>query len=232
MSFTNIKVTSKNEHQKVWNLLPWYINHSLDPVEQDIVRKHVETCITCRIELNQQQRLFGKIQQIDLLQQVSQVSFARLKKRMEDQSKPSTLAEHIKPERKPKLPYQFLDFVKYTAWAAGLLLLAMPFLLNHPMNEPGLKGEYRTLASPIEGEQKSNVVRIVFADQLNPKQIEAILNGVSGHVVKGPSQNGIYEVRIGNQPANSQKVNDAISYLRQNSLVVFAEPVRGLAAAD
>lgn len=229
MSSADIKVTSKNEHQKVWNLLPWYINHSLDPVEQDIVRKHVETCITCRIELNQQQQLFEKIQETDLLQQVSQASFAQLKKRMEDQSRPSILAGL----RRPGLhSHQFPGFVKYTAWAAGLLLLAMPFLFNHPMNGPDLKGEYRTLASPFEGEQKSNVVRIVFADQHSPEQIETILNNVSGHIVKGPSKNSIYEVQIGNQQTDSQVVKEAISYLRQNSLIVFVEPVRGLPASD
>jgi len=233
MAHTDIKITSKSEHQEVWNLLPWYVNHSLDPAEQDFVRKHVKTCVTCRIEINQQQQLLEKIQQPDLLQQVSQVSFAQLKKRMQEQSKLSAFAEQAKPRQAQKLfSHQFLDFVKYTALAASLLLLVMPFMLNLPTDDPELKGDYRTLANPAEGEHKNNIIRIVFAEHSGTEQIETILNGVSGHIIKGPSKNGIYEVQIGNRQANSLEINDAISQLRKNSLVVFAEPSHELPSSD
>lgn len=224
MTHTDFKITNKSEHQEVWNLLPWYINRSLDPVEQDFVKEHVKTCVACRIEINQQQQLFEKLQQPDLLQQVSQASFAQLRKRMQGQSK---------PRRERKLySNQFLGFVKYTALAASLLLLAMPFMLNLPIDGSELEGEYRTLANPTEGEHKNNVLRIVFAEHSGTEQIEAILNGVSGHIIKGPSKNGIYEVQIGNRQANFQEIHDAILHLRKNSLVVFAEPSHGLLFPD
>lgn len=233
MALTDFKITRKSEHQEVWNLLPWYVNHSLDPAEQDFVRKHVKTCVTCRIEINQQQQLFEKIHQPDLLQQVSQVSFAQLKKRMQEQSKLSTFAEQAKPSQAQKFfSRQLLGFVKYTALAASLLLLAMPFMLNLPTDDPELKGDYRTLANPAEGEHKNNIIRIVFAEHSGTEQIETILNGVSGHIIKGPSKNGIYEVQIGNRQANSLEVDDAISQLRKNSLVVFAEPSHELPSSD
>lgn len=224
MTHTDMKITSNSEHQEVWNLLPWYINRSLDAAEQDFVKRHVKTCVTCRIEINQQKQLFEKLQQPDLLQQVSQVSFAQLKKRMHGQSK---------SRKEQKLySHQFLGFVKYAALAASLLLLAMPFMLNLPIDEPELKGEYRTLANPAEGEHKNNILRIVFAENSGTEQIEAILNGVSGHIINGPSKNGIYEVQIGNQQANFQEIHDVISHLRKNSLVVFAEPSHGLLSPD
>jgi|CXWL01.1.fsa_nt_gi hypothetical protein len=234
MASTEIKITNKSEHQEVWSLLPWYVNHSLDPAEQDLVRKHVTTCVTCRIEINQQQQLFEKIQQPDLLQQVSQVSFAQLKKRMKEQSKlRSVFAKQAKASQEQKLSsHQFLGFIKYTALAASLLLLAMPFMLNLPTDDPELKGDYRTLANPVEGEHKNNIIRIVFAEHSGTEQIETILNGVSGHIIKGPSENGIYEVQIGNRQANSLEVNDAISQLRKNSLVVFAELSHELPSSD
>ena len=236
MALTQIKITStsKSEHQEVWDLLPWYINHSLDPAEQDFVRKHVKTCVACRVEINQQQQLLGKIQQQDLLQQVSQISFAQLKKRMNEQSKlRSVFAEQAKLSQEQKFfSHQFLGFVKYTALAASLLLLAKPFMLNLPTDDPELKGDYRTLANPVEGEHKNNFIRVVFTEQLGAEQIKAILNGVSGHIIKGPSKNGIYEVQIGNRQTNSLEVNEAISQLRKNSLVVFAEPSHQLPSSD
>ncbi len=224
MSTTNTKVTDRNEHQEVWNLLPWYINRSLDSAEQNIVKNHVKTCITCRLEISQQQQLFDKMQQTDLLQQVSQNSFAKIRNRIKEQPKPRTLAENSKPKRALKLhSRQLFGFLKYTALAASLLLLAMPFMLNSPIDKPELKDEYRTLANPTEDKQKNNILRIVFVGQADPIQIEAILNSVSGHAVKRPSKNNIYEIQIDNLQANSQEVNDTISHLRKNRLVIFAE---------
>lgn len=228
---SNIKVSNNSEHQKAWDLLPWYINHSLDPAEQDIVKKHVKTCITCRIELNQQQQVFEKMQQTDLLQQVARVSFAQLKKRIEEHPKLYVLAKHNEPKKELKF-FLHHSFVKYTALAASLLLLALPFMLNSLIDNPELKGDYRTLANSIEGEKRNNFIRVIFADQSNPEQIEAILSSVSGHIVKGPSQNGVYEVQIGNQQTDSQEVKDAILHLRKNTSVIFAELAHGLSSSD
>lgn len=233
MLSSNIKVPSDNEHQKIWDLLPWYVNHSLDPVEQDTVNKHVKTCITCRIELNQQRQVLEKIQQTDLLQQVSQVSYAHLRKRIEEQPARYLLANHNKSKKESKLlSRQFLNFLKYTALAASLLLLALPFMLDSLIDKPELTGDYRTLANSIEGEQRNNLIRIIFADQSNQEQIEAILSSVSGHIVKGPSQNGVYEVQIGNQQTDPHKIKDAISHLRKNTSIIFAELAHGLPSSD
>lgn len=215
MSCKNIIDISNKEHIKVWHLLPWYVNHSLDPVEHECVKNHVKTCIACRIELNQQQQLFEEMQQTDHLRQVSQVSFAQLKKRMEEQ-----------PEHKKVLKlcsHQLSGFIKFAAIAASLLLLATPLLFNSVIVEPELAGEYRTLANPSEGEQRNNIVRVVFSGQLDSEQISALLRGVSGHVVKGPSKNNVYEIQIGYQQTDQQELNEAIAHLRENPLVVFAE---------
>lgn len=233
MFSSNIKASNSNEHQGVWELLPWYVNHSLEPTEQDIVKKHIKTCVTCRIELNQQQQVFEKMQQIDLLQQVSQISFAQLKKRIEERPKFDVSAEHDKPQKELKhFSHQLVNFVKYTALAASLLLLALPFMLDSLIDKPELKGDYRTLANSVKGEQNNNFIRVVFADQSNPEQIEAILSSVSGHIVKGPSQNGIYEVQIGNQQTSSQEIKDAILHLRENTSVIFAELAHGSLSSD
>lgn len=233
MFSSNIKASNSNEHQGVWELLPWYVNHSLEPAEQDIVKKHIKTCVTCRIELNQQQQVFEKMQQIDLLQQVSQVSFAQLKKRIEERPKFDVSAKHDKPQKELKhFSHQLVSFVKHTALAASLLLLALPFMLDSQFSKPELKGDYRTLANSVEGKQNNNFVRVVFADQSNLEQIEAILSSVSGHIVKGPSQNGVYEVQIGNQQTNSQEIKDAILHLRKNTSVIFAESAYGSPSSD
>ncbi len=233
MLSTNIKTTNKDEHQKIWELLPWYVNHSLDPAEQDTVKKHIKTCIACRLELNQQQQLLDKMQQTDLLQQVSQVSFAQLKKRIEENHRPYILTQQNKSQKEGKLfSHQLFSVVKFTALAASLVLMALPFISDLLIEESNLTGEYRTLANPIQGEQKSNIIRIVFTERLSAEQVATVLSDVSGHIVKGPSQNGVYEIQIGNQQTDFQQVKEAISHLRNNKFVIFAELAHGLPVAD
>ncbi|MCG7755357.1 MAG: zf-HC2 domain-containing protein [Nitrosomonas sp.] len=232
MSSTMINVTGKNEHQKVWNLLPWYVNHSLDAVEKDRVRNHIRTCIACRIELQQQQQLFEEMQQTDLLRQVSQASFAQLRKRIERQSviHPFTRPNQLSEESQPSSG-QSPGFVKHAALAASLLLLAMPFMLHLPAEQSASSAEYRTLANAPENAPAHNRVRIVFADQPDSKQIGTILHSISGRIVNGPSENGVYEIQIGDRYTRPQAIDAAIAYLRDNTQVIFAERVQGLQPA-
>jgi len=238
MVFTQIKITSQSEHQKVWDLLPWYINRSLNPVEHAIVKNHIKTCITCRIELSQQERLFREIQQTDLLQQVSQASFAQLKKRIETHPEVYVSGDAALNKDLIFFPFQirFLSFAKYTALAASLLFLAVPFMLNSLTVQPEIEGAYRTLASSTENADNinnvNNVVRIVFADHPDSEQIDAVVYSVSGHIIKGPSPNGVYEVRIGDHQTDSHQVNDAIFRLREHSSVIFAELAQGLSVSE
>lgn len=236
MLSTNINTSSESEHQKIWKLLPWYVNHSLDPSEQDIVKAHLKNCIACRLEFNQQKLLLAKMQQTDLLQQVSQVSFAQLKKRIENQHTLIPTARKDESSRSNNagklFAPQFLSAIKFTALAASLVLLALPFLSTSSIEQSNLTGEYRTLANPVQGEQKNNMIRIVFSEHANPKHISAALHSVSGQIVKGPLQNGVYEVQIGDEHTDLQEVKTAISNLRNNKIVIFAELAHGLSTVD
>lgn len=226
-------ISTRSEHQKVWDLLPWYINNTLDSVEQARVRNHVKFCITCRIELNQQQQLVEKMQQIDLLEQVSQVSFAQLKIKIEKQPNLYMLVKHH--DAKKDLQFssrQFLSFVQYTALAASLLLLSLPFMLGSLIDITELRSDYRTLANSVAGEESMNMLRIVFSDQSDQEQINAILSAVSASIVKGPSDNGVYLVQIGDQHTSSQDVKNAIAHLHNDTRIIFAELAHGLSSSE
>ncbi len=238
MSLTVTKATIQSEHKKIWNLLPWYVNHSLDSTENALVRSHIKTCITCRIELHQQQQLFDKLQQTELLQQMSQTSFAKLKNQI--QAAPESLIP-AEPRNHQKVlgifPPQYFGAAKYVALAASLLLLVSPLMFNSSIDTfavatPELPGEYRTLSNSTESVSK-NIVHVAFIeDQLESEQIAAILQGISASIVTGPSSNGIYEIQIGTQGITPQALNEAILQLRNHSLVVFAELAQGKLSSD
>lgn len=231
MPLTPANVTTENEHEKIWNLLPWYVNHSLDSVEQELVKNHIRNCITCRIELQQQRQLFDKMQQIEPLQQVSQISFAKLKKQIKTTPEPAVLAEHKRLEKLSTASFhRYSGATKYVALAASVLLLASPLMFTVQMEMLDMsesQAEYRTLAD-ANTDVPRNIARIAFVEeQLKPQQIEAILHDVSGRIVKGPFSNGIYEIQIGNHETSQEMLSDTILRLRNNSLVIFAEFVQG-----
>ena len=233
MISSNNGIPTRSEHRQVWDLLPWYINNTLDPVEQANVRNHVKFCITCRIELNQQQQLVENMQKIDLMEQISQVSFAQLKAKIEKQPNLRTPVNHSETKNDAFFSSrQFLGFVQYTALAASLLLLSLPFMLGSLIDITELRSDYRTLANPVVGEESTNLLRIVFSDPSDPEQINAILNRVSGRIINGPSDNGVYLVQVGDQHTSSQDIKNAIAHLHNDSRIIFAELAHGLSSSD
>lgn len=232
----NNKFSRNREHQEVWELLPWFINHSLSAAEHTRVENHVKTCVTCRIELKQQQQVYENIQQADLLQQVSNASFKQLKKRIEVQPGGSQLATgHNKHGHFQIFSFQFPGFTKYIALAASVLLLTTTLIFNVLHEEPELRNEYRTLsrsAEPHQENQHPNLVRVIFADETDSSQIHAIVNSVSGHIINGPYKNGMYEIRIDSEQTYSKEITDTIARLRNNTNVIFAELARGSLSPD
>lgn len=228
----NTKFSSKTEHQKVWDLLPWYINRTLDSAEKETVHNHVRTCIACRIELNQQQLIFEKMTQPDWVRQVSQVSFNQLKNRIAKRPQIYVISQQEKRiEKLPALSDRGVSFLKHAALAASIVMFALPFMLSSSIDQQKFGNEYRTLASAPAGKQSYNILRIVFADPLSSEKINAILDSVSGEILSGPSDNGVYEVRIGGHQSSLQVVKAAIMQLKNNQEVVFAELAHGLPAS-
>ena len=52
-------------HQRVAELVPWYVNGSLEPGERDLVARHADECSACRAELEQERRLAAACRELD-----------------------------------------------------------------------------------------------------------------------------------------------------------------------
>lgn len=222
----NSKINSNHEHREVWSLLPWFINQTLSATEQARVESHIKTCITCRIELKQQSQVYDNIQQTELLQQMSNASFNQLKKRIETQPVSQLVLFRKKLVNFQKLFFQFQVSRKSFALIFGVLLMTITFIFNAIHEEILSENEYRTLAQssvpPQEG-NKPNLIRVIFTDEADVAQIDTIISSVYGSIVSGPYKNGVYEILIDSEQKYSMEAADAISTLRNNAHVIFAE---------
>ena len=48
-------------HDRVWEMLPWYYNDTLDPSRRCEVETHLSECLVCGREIHRLERLFAAV---------------------------------------------------------------------------------------------------------------------------------------------------------------------------
>ena len=220
--------TNYSEHQKVSMLLPWYVNKTLLSDENIQVKTHLKSCLICRIELTNLQKLSASIRQEDSFAPVAHASFLQLKNRIH------------KTEAQTREKNGMLDgLLACRQWFANLnprslavfspsFALASILVLTYSLISPAFfaeknisaTSEFRTLSNTKRITVNENEIRLVFSSEITQKQIMQILASVQGEIVAGPNSQGVFRVRVG----TSKDVIKTLSLLRNNTHVVFAEP--------
>jgi hypothetical protein len=196
-------------HERAFELLPWLVNGTLKPAERDAVEQHVRSCIACRLEVKEQQRLHAAVRAQPAVHVSPQAGLEELDRKLGD-------GTHATRTAYLSRPYAALRPFALAA-AAGVALLAFLLWLT-PMPQPRTTS-YTTLAtSPIEA---APLVDVVFARDTTAGEISALLADVRGEIVAGPSDVGRYTLRIGGDPSVAE-VDRALATLSADSRVRFA----------
>jgi anti-sigma factor RsiW len=215
-------------HRRVWDLLPWYANGTLESGEQRIVESHLDACARCREELAAVRRIGEVLRQIpEIAPAPHPAHFARLMERIDK-------AESAGGRRAAWTALRgFLAAtpraVRWTLAAQlGLvLLLAAGLLLRSPAPPPAV---YQTLSDPepavsaaSAASAKTGVrLRLVFAPGTTEQEIRNLLLGIRGQITAGPSSFGVYTVEV---PAGPDPLAGVLAHLRRQKQVSLAEPV-------
>jgi hypothetical protein len=214
------------DHEDVVMILPWYVNESLDSVEQDRVRIHLRDCPACRRELRSLGRIGKTLQQEDAVAVAARASFRTLQQRLGRQSVLPVRTDSRRSGKRPMIRRQIVMF----ALAASLLLVAFPLMFTWQVED--MPAPYQTLADRSrESKQPSGQVRVVFAPDLTSRQIGLLLDSVGGQMVSGPNSVGAYSVRLSAQGADGNP-SAAVAYLRGQSGVLLAEPIVQASAGE
>ena len=225
-------------HDEIWLLIPWYANGSLSGSEHDRVKAHVQVCLMCRRELSYQLMLAKQLEHTPRMEISSKPSFERLMSRINEEDSLRTeprKAPVVKPRTKRRKERQgntqglarlkgFLIFFtppKHWAAAFATALLAIAIALQFGgIATHDIKG-YHTVANPHELDRFSTQdLRVVFADQVTEQEISALIGSIQGRKLDGPNRVGAITIRI----PGSMTTDQALSQLRDNKLVIFAEP--------
>jgi hypothetical protein len=233
-----------SDHQELSQLLPWYVNKTLQDGELKAVEAHLGVCLACKRELMQLQKLAQAVKKEGSLDSAEQASFTRLKMRLHGQAQPAapqqvpldqpqtTVSSNVKPlgsARKQRWASS-VSVLRHPALAmAAALLLSVALLMpRHVENDAQLGNNFRTLSdAKPETVMNSNEIRVVFAENVDQAQKDKILERIHGQVIDNPTAQGVYTVRLNSKAAVKGSL-DAVELLRKDSNVIFAEPAYAL----
>jgi len=204
-------VTDQSElgHDSVYELLPWLANGSLAAAERDRAELHVRSCIVCRRELKELERLRAAVRSQPTLHLSAEGGLDRLQRQLDRE------AANRRPARRD---VGYAPFFRFAAVASvGVAFLGV--LLWLAPNVPNQMG-YTTLGTQSAAQRAQ--IDLIFDQKTALADIQTLLQTVDGEIVAGPSQIGRYGVRIHGGNAKDPEVKALIEQLARDPRVRFA----------
>ena len=136
---TNLPNTAETVPAHVSDYLPAFALGSLDPDEQQLVTAHLAQCASCRLELEDYERVVTLLP----LAAAEAIPSPSLKKRlMERVAAPQSQSA---PQKRFSLPNWLRELISPPVWRplsalAILILLVANFFLWRQLNQPGIPG--------------------------------------------------------------------------------------------
>ena len=227
----NAQQKSDAAHQKLMNLLPWYVNKSLKGQELITLEKHLSVCLVCKRELTQLEKLAQAVVADTSFDSAEKASFARLKNRLH--GNPSALpaaTSPIQPAQAQKFGAQHrtgkarISFSRPLWAVAATLLLALMLPLHITKDNPApVVAVFKTLSSKQSGELNANEIRVVFADKTDDRKKNLILQRINGQIVDKPTEQNVYTIRL-QKAMEAKQLIDVVKSLRKDNDIIFAEP--------
>jgi hypothetical protein len=220
-----------NHHQKVWEILPWYVNGTLDNRERELVTRHLLRCQTCADEIARCQSIAAAVRSAEgAARTPSPEHFARLMERID---RGSTLAA---PERWrirlhewiEKFRLAFQETPSFFRWALAAQTVAICLLAATITWQDSIAPSllYQTLSDAGRGAAPGGVhLQVVFADNITEREIRTLLGSIDATIVSGPTPMAVYTVALaaGDREAPA-RTREALALLRAHPKVRLAEP--------
>jgi len=221
-----------NDHQKVWEILPWYVNGTLEGHEQGFVARHILRCQSCADEVVRCQSVATTVRRSEeAMRESSPEHFARLMERI-DRGNASAASERRRirvREWIEKIRLAFHETPSLFRWAlaaetAGIVLLATAIIWQASV-APSF---YRTLSDVGSGPGPGRVhLQVVFADDITEREMRILLSSIGATIVAGPTPMAVYTVALAagdrEAPAGTR---ETLALLRKHPKVRLAEVQR------
>jgi anti-sigma factor RsiW len=221
-----------NHHQKVWEILPWYVNGTLEGDEHEFVARHILRCQSCADEVVRCQSIATAVRSAEEATRMpSPEHLASLMERI-DRGSASAAPEHWRirvREWIEKIRLAFQETPSLLRWAlaaetAAIVLLAAAIILQASV-APSF---YRTLSAAGSGPEPGRVhLQVVFADDITEREIRALLSSIGATIVAGPTPMAVYIVALAADDREAPPgTRETLALLRAHPKVRLAEAKR------
>jgi hypothetical protein len=164
-------------------LLPWFVNGTLEGDERDRVQRELRSSLTCRIEYERLSRMQGLMQGDDAEQAATDRGFERLMARIQSDGRARPAAVAQNPRWLP------------LAQAATLLVLVGGAAWWWRLDSATVDAPYRTLTVEQPATSQSQL-RLVFKPDVTEGERSALFAELGLHLVATPTVDGIYTVAL------------------------------------
>ena len=208
-------------HDEVWQLLPWYLNGSLDDSEAVNVRTHLGECLVCAREVRRLRRLEQAVR-VPIEHAAASQSFARFNSQLIRQSRPqSRLGTALR---------RFLGLFEPVPLAAGAAVLVLSsaitaaIVLNGDADAGNSNQSFETLgAQQLSASRLGQPqLRVVLRDGFDAPQLAAWLSANEAELIDGPSDIGVLTVGL---TLGKRDFEQRLAEIRADSATLFVEPI-------
>jgi len=215
--------STKEEHQGISEIIPWYLNGTLSELERQRIDAHLRTCAACRDALLHEQRVYEAMADETGVEYIPAASLKRLQAKLDAAGTPrapgdaaaATAAPVEQPVRRG-LPWQrrIAASIALVAVILGLTTLYQWGRFRAHVFPPA----YHTVTTS-GSRAPDEVIRAVFSPSITLVELQAILDEAQLRIVAGPTEAGVYSLAAN----SSRPVSSSLELLRRHAAVRFAE---------
>ena len=207
-------------HREAQDLLPWLANGRLDGAELQRVQAHLDTCATCRADLDT----------LCTLQDVADLppagldvdkAFARLLPQLDAVAPADSVP--VVPGWRTRLAANDGRWLRAAVGLQFCAIVVLGALLLRPSGDTQMAAQvavqddaYRVLGAETGAD---NIVAVTFKPDTPEHELRRILAASGAHIVGGPTVTGAWMLGSAQAPA------DVAARLRTESAVTLAEPL-------
>jgi hypothetical protein len=169
-------------HQRVQDLLPWYVMESLDPQDRAFVDEHLAACLICQRDVEWHCELRAAhddaVPAFDVERALTSMKAAVA----------VTGAEQRPPRTRTWAPW--------IGWAlAAQVAIVACFVAATKLPEPASPAIYRALGHAGTNDAPSRLL-VVFAPQVTEEEMRRILHASGARIVDGPTSTDAYVLAV------------------------------------
>jgi hypothetical protein len=213
------------DHPEIFELIPWYVNGTINAIDRQKLDTHLPTCAACRDEMLQERRIYQAMSADSGIEYMPAASFSRLKARIDEgdahtstpRAPTAALPTRVRAQRAGRrMPWQRLAAASIAVLAVSISLVSADKWYR--LRGPELASDYHTVTTSVP-RAPDEVIRAVFSPTITLVELQAILDEAQLRIISGPTEAGVYSLA-----ANSDRpVNSSLALLRRHGAVRFAE---------